>query len=423
MHNLFFNRGSINDPAHFFGRTQEMRYLCDLLRHGQSVAISGARRIGKTSLLFHVAAPQVMQEHNFDPDPIEWVYLDGQALDGLAAEWLYGAINRELGYEAETLAYTDLVERLRDLTAHGRHLIIVLDEFELFAANPQFQPQVFRRLRGLTSRFSVQFLTASQQPLASLSLNTGEGISSSFFNIFAPLHLGLLQDHEAIEMLQTLSERGGQRFDGETLDFLLELVGPHPLYLQVAGFRAFAALQDGGLTSEARALVVEHVRADLEGHLRYAWDNLSAEEQYALSALPLGVGGPALPVMNRLAGAGLLHQNAYPGAVQRDFVRCQHVNGLIHCGAFLMDDRRRLVMVNDLPVHLTDIEFALLRLFLQNPGQLVTGSDIEAALWPDDPVPDPERARHVITRLRAKLGAAAEAVFNQRGQGYILMCD
>ncbi len=85
-----------------------------------------------------------------------------------------------------------------------------------------------------------------------------------------------------------------------------------------------------------------------------------------------------------------------------------------------MDERCRLLTVNGKPVHLTPTEFAALRLLLLNPGRLITPEDIEAALWPDEIAPDPERARGIMKKLRADLGEAGEAIVTQRGQGYSL---
>src|SRR4051812_34367209 len=92
--NPFFHRGPVRDPAYFFGRERETSFVVDLLRQGQSVAISGPRRFGKTSLLFHLSHPDVADAHGLGQDATRWVYLDGGMLDGLAEEWFYGAIDR-----------------------------------------------------------------------------------------------------------------------------------------------------------------------------------------------------------------------------------------------------------------------------------------------------------------------------------------
>jgi DNA-binding response OmpR family regulator len=88
-----------------------------------------------------------------------------------------------------------------------------------------------------------------------------------------------------------------------------------------------------------------------------------------------------------------------------------------------MDERRRLLAANGQSVHLTPTEFEALRLLLQNPGVLLTPETIEAALWPGEIAPDPERARGIMKRLRTALGQVGEAIVNVRGQGYVLKVE
>ncbi len=419
--NLFFHRGPVRDPGYFFGRKQELSRLFDLLKRGQSVSIYGQRRLGKTSLLFHAAQPEVAASFGLDPSQTRWVYLDGGMFDGLEEEAVYGAIDRGLQEsDPETLPYEKLVSHVRTLAGQNLRLIITLDEFEVFAANPRFQPRFFNRLRGLASQFGVQFVTASKEPLARLTFANPTVVSSSFFNIFVPFRLSLLQEGEAVEMLTALSERGGAMFQPDTVDFLLELVGPHPLFLQVAGYFALEQQKNGALSPDAGSVVKERTLEELEGHLEYYWHDLSAEEQYTLAALPLTAFEGYSPVIARLHDSGLLYENRYLGSTLEVFVARQNVAGLLRHGPFVMDVRRCLLSVNGLLVHLTPTEFAALRLLMQNPGRLVTPEDIEANLWPGEIAPDPERARGIMKKLRIALGDAGEAVVTQRGQGYTL---
>jgi hypothetical protein len=346
-------------------------------------------------------------------------------LDGLDAEWLYGLVDRALGGEADAVPYARFVEQLRGLAERNLRLILVLDEFELVAANPRLGPQLFNRLRGLAAQLPLQFVTAAKDPLVELVFAHADTLSSPFFNIFAPMQLGLLAESEAVDLLATLSARGGHPFAPDTLAYLLELAGPHPLFVQVAGYRAFAVLGDerGSLDPSARAAVRAQTLADLDPHLRYYWSSLDPDAQYALAALPLLPKEGRPPVVERLNTAGLLRGRAYLGGALELFVRQQQVAGLLQGSPFLIDLRSGLATVHDTPLHLTPTEFAALKLFLEHPGQLLTPADIEAALWPDDIAPDPERARGVVKKLRAALGAAGEAIVNRRGQGYLLSID
>lgn len=420
--NHFFHRGPVRDPAYFFGRKQETARLFDLLNRGQSVSICGQRRLGKTSLLFYAATPEVAASYGLHPTQTRWAYLDGGMLDGLEEDAVYGAIDRGTqGSDSDRVPYENLVSHIREMAAQKLRLIVVLDEFEVFGANAQLQPRLFNRLRGLAAQFPVQFVIASKQPLGRLSFaNTGV-ISSSFFNIFAPFRLSLFQEQVAVEMLAELSKRSGTKFQADTIDFLLELVGPHPHFLQVAGYHAFGLQQKGALSAGARESVRERTVEELEDHFEFYWRDLSAEEQYTLAALPLTANENCSPVIARLAESGLLHRNRYLGSLLRDFVAAQSVDGLLRHGPFVMDERRRLLTVNGKLLHLTPTEFAALRLLLKNPGRLLTPEDIEASLWPDEIAPDPERARGIMKKLRTALGEAGESIVTQRGQGYSLI--
>lgn len=222
-------------------------------------------------------------------------------------------------------------------------------------------------------------------------------------------------------MLESLSERSGQVFQADTIDFLLELVGPHPHFLQVAGYHAFELQSNGVLSSNASAAVKERTMKELEGHLEYYWRNLSAEEQYTLATLPQIDFESYSPIIAHLFDYGLLYKDNYLGSGLKQFVAQQNVPGLLCHGPFVMDERRRLLTVGGKLVHLTPTEFAALRLLLQNPGRLLTPEDIEANLWPDEIAPDPERARGIMKKLRSTLGEAGEALVTQRGQGYSLV--
>ncbi|MGH9843151.1 MAG: hypothetical protein ACREEM_30810 [Blastocatellia bacterium] len=52
--NPFTNRGPVTNPEDFFGRKDELEIVLSRLRSMQCVSIVGERRIGKSSLLYHL---------------------------------------------------------------------------------------------------------------------------------------------------------------------------------------------------------------------------------------------------------------------------------------------------------------------------------------------------------------------------------
>jgi hypothetical protein len=418
--NPFFHRGPVSKPGFFFGRGRETGFTFDLLRKGQSVAVSGARRIGKTSLLMHLMDPDVAAGNGCPPEGMEFLLLDGGTLDGLGEEDFYGAIDRSLGGTSGAVSYADFLGHLRaEFSGDRRSLVILLDEFELIAANPRLGLPLFNRLRGLAAQYPVRFVTASKNPLWRLGRSNPETLSSPFFNFFAPLALGPLEESEARGMLERLSTQAGKPFTERDCDAILSIAGPHPLFLQVAAYRAFETAAAGGDPSaEGLASLRRRILADLEPHLQYYWNDLDDDARYELAALPL-VGGGSAP----LADAGLIRNGKYIGGILEQFVRSQQVPGLLQGGPFLIDLRRSQATVAGEPVHLTPTEFSLLKVFLEQPGRVLTPEDIETGLWPEEKTLDPERARGVVKKLRHALGPAGDLLVNRRGQGYLLALE
>jgi len=399
--NPFFHRGPVAEADYFFGRTQAWAHLSELLNARQHVAIHGQRRIGKTSLLF--------QLRRTPPPKTQVVYLDSGVFDGLDEEWFYGAIDQALGGEAAARTYPQFLRRLRTLAHTEQHLLLLIDEFELLGANPRFGHSFFNRLRGLAAQCPLQFVTASHTPLGQITFDQPETLSSPFFNIFANLPLPLFTEAEAQELLFTLSARAGQKFTNRTVTLILEFVGTHPLFVQIAGYHWFTAQG----ASPADPVICAAIEADLRQHLQYYWAHLPDEARYALSTWPQGLSAPMQTLLQSEGWLGM-------GVVGQLFIVQQSVEGVRWTGRFLLDTRRGLVWVNEKVLILTPTEFALLRLFIEHAGEVLSPEMLEKSLWPTETSPDSERARDAVKKLRAALGESGEALTNRRGVGWTL---
>lgn len=344
IENPYFHRGPIRKPEHFFGRTQEVANTLSLLRNNQSVSIVGPRRIGKTSLLLHMSHPAVTSQHGLSPTEHLFIFIDCEGLSHLDQAGFYRVIleetvdqllDRGLAVEIEipeTPTYRQFERALRQLNRQGLKLIYLLDEFELMSENQNLDADFFSGLRGLTARHDVCYVTASQAHL--LELSYAEGVlGSPFFNIFAVQHLGLFSQEEARQLIQQPALAAGVPFSDTLSEFILDLAGPQPMFLNIACFHAFAGLTPTPtLSLEERELeeVRRKVAGELEGHFRYYWSKLDGGERRVLAALP----GLA-PVKNettqvlihRLEQQGLLvrdgHGYHYLSAALADFVRRQ----------------------------------------------------------------------------------------------------
>lgn len=92
-------------------------------------------------------------------------------------------------------------------------------------------------------------------------------------------------------------------------------------------------------------------------------------------------------------------------------------------GDIRMDLLARAVTMSGLPVELTNREFALLELFLQNRGRVLTRTLIAERIWEDSYEMETNLIDVYVRRLRQKLGAteARPLIRTVRGSGYQLV--
>lgn len=437
--NPFFHRGPVRDPAYFFGRRQETGQILSLLGNGQSIALIGQRRMGKTSLLFHLSAPAVFAQHGLSSTQHLFIYIDCGGLAGLDPPGLYRLLLEEISEvlvergaapgppalpdEANSLTYRAFERALREVTRQGWKLILLLDEFERLSRNPHLDPDFFSGLRALTARYPIAYVTASRQPLLELTYADASALSSPFFNIFASLRLSLFTEDEARDLLISLAARGGLAFDPPLLDFLLDLAGPHPLFLQIAGFHAFELrqTQPTSLTGTDYAELREKFSASVEEHYHYYWRSLSPEEQRLLAALPLAQTGQP-NVARRLEQAGLIVRRGqsygYLSSAWRTFAQAQAIPGLLQAGPIAIDKGQRQALLHGQALTLTPTQYTLLAFLTERAGQIVTNEALEQAVWAEEYIEDPERLKSVIKGLRQALGPEAARLENVRGVGY-----
>lgn len=433
--NPFFHRGAIRRAADFFGRESELAEILTLLRNGQSVSVIGPRRIGKSSLLLHLGRDQVREPFGLQPPNAIFVLIDCQELGGSPPEEVYDALHSGLLNAAEDAGielpdatgpatYRALDRALYRIKKADRQVVVLLDEFELLAANEQLTPYFFARLRGLTTKYGLAYITASQRPLYAITANE-KVLSSPFFNIFVTVSLGLFTQENAKGLLDNRLASVGLSCPAEVCEKVIEYVGAHPFFLHVAGYHAVQVLAKNGGIGDSAELFADFepieaaVEIEAESHLAYLWNSLHEDERYALATAD----GP-IDVMRNLTQQCLLTGPAgkyrYTSQILRRFVRRQPVEGLIQANPFVIDPQRHRVTANGEEISLTTSQFSLMTCLARRAGQVVHGSDLELAVWGDVLVDDPDRLKTLIKRLRRALDPYGNWVVSERGVGYAL---
>jgi hypothetical protein len=433
--NPFFHRGPIRDPAYFFGREREVSHILALLRNAQSVAIVGPRRIGKSSLLRQIANPTVFAAHGLNVNDYSFVYVDCNSWNSYTAGDCYASLIDELrqtlaaaGYEiaasAESATYRVFDQVIRTIAQQQRQIIFLLDEFESLSKSPTLDIDLFSGLRSLSTRYHVAYVTVSTRPLLELTYMRSNLLSSPFFNFFAQVRIPLFASADYLALLTELPMRNGVLFAPSIIEHILDLAGPHPLLLQIAGYYTFERLCETGqpLTERDTELIQRRFHDEAEGHWDYFWRTLSLEDQRLLALLP--VDGQRNPMgVQRLERAGLIvASDSAPIAplspAFRAFVARQQIPDLAQAPPVTLDPTRQIALVRHQPLTLPRAEFDLLACLVKRAGHVVPHAELEAHVWPSEGPTDPERLKNTLKALRKSLGAAGECIQNVRGVGY-----
>lgn len=236
MPNPFFFAGKITNPEHFIGRDIELKKIfgyLDTTHTGQiqHVSVVGQRRIGKSSLLYHVSQiypTQLLGHKNY-----RFVYID---LDNPHCHTLFGLLYHILEKLDLPAPAQPTLERFYDLIEqeHEKNKtwpVFLMDEFEhLPERATEFPDHFYESLRSLGNNNIVGLVTASQNKLQDLA-SQGK-LTSPFFNIFHQIDLKEFSDTEA----NTLLNRGrssDQSFSDNDCIQILKISDKYPARLQI----------------------------------------------------------------------------------------------------------------------------------------------------------------------------------------------
>jgi hypothetical protein len=297
----------------FLDRKDELRTICNRLRHTESTAIVGEPHIGKSSLILKLMEEETQQAYLADEadntisclldlhpigssyTPIAFWQEVLEPLDELepssskkAPESGLPALlkqARDAGYTRRTL------EKLfNHLGEKGRRLALLLDEFERLLIHPNFQdPSFFALMRSLATRTGgLAMITTSRLSVAEMNergrvlLETG----SPFFNHTIEMRL-----HPFDKVtIGTLLDRAGQAFSPEDRRFIRRVAGRHPFLLQAM---AAVLLETSG--DDRYEVAAERFYERTSSHFDDLWRTLDDRTRTAAVILSLmELGGRAL---------------------------------------------------------------------------------------------------------------------------------
>jgi len=432
--NPFYQRTPVRTRPLFFGHQRELNQLYDLVQKGQSVSLVGPRRIGKSSLLLQLTHTHTSLSTALAGLQTTFIYLSCDVWQDCSADVIYAAFGEALTDtlmpvavgpavalpNPEMLDYAAFARHLRTVVQRNQRIVFLLDEFDSLSRNRYLDETFFSNLRSLASMQAVVFVTASTVSLLDLTYAQQSALSSPFFNIFLPQRLGLLTEDDAVALLITLAAQGDLALTAPQISFLLDLAGPHPYFLQIAGYHFWEAWQQTGAVDWGwvQREFVDHAFQ----HWNYQWRYLAVNDQRALALLPATI-QEAPTTIQRLAYACLLRKTNgrvdYLSSAFRDFVRQQVIHDVIQAGSLVIDRQRQSVWVENVCIALMPQDYKLLEIFATQLNKVLTHLELEQRLWPAQARNgNQDRLKAAIKSLRTNLGDYAKYIVSERGMGY-----
>lgn len=321
-----FYYGNPVSPVNFLDRRQPLRRVVGrLMSDGQSTAVIGEPRIGKTSLLYYLAASETRKDLYGDrADHLSFSYLDVQMLGTQFSPvqfWIQAL--KPIKEQFVDLAPGSLLAqqyRLCDDNGFGNftlemlfrllneknwRLVLLLDEFDLLLHHPILNSaEFFGGLRSLTSRSggALALVVSSRLPLLTLSMQTKKlnPTGSPYFNIFSETILGSFPEKDVTGLLN----RASNRFTIWDKRAIRVVAGGHPFLLQTAAAAMWDAWEDGITeTSARRRYMGQHLYREQKLHFADTWQVWSPDMRKAFTTVALAHTAHLLPQREFLTNA------------------------------------------------------------------------------------------------------------------------
>ena len=316
--NPFIPNKTAGDPESFCGRRRDLRLLLSYLldtERPQSCAIVGPPFIGKTSLLSYLLAYQQAAEtqkmslpaaHAEHLGRTVQVFIPMSELTTARAERFYQRLfqdmrKRLLAYGAQGKPALNIpsrvpagelftaLERFRNLMDDaanaGYRFHFLLDDFAAIIENPDaFDDDFFTQLRSCAQLYDAAWVITSDRPLLDL-WDPSDIARAPFFGLFRHLNLELLPDEDADELLEETTRRGKYPFTPDERAALIRLAGPHPAFLQLAGWHFYEARATRHLSSRPALSDATYRYTSAASDLyQTLWERLTTPERQTLLA-------------------------------------------------------------------------------------------------------------------------------------------
>ena len=201
----------------------------------QSVSIVGDFKIGKTSLINYLTAPETQKQYLGNPSDYIFISFSISENNITSLEQFVKILSSQISEKANfpfdtSISYYDWFKKAAEtLTTQNKKIIILLDDFNIVTQNENFPLEFFSFLRSMANNYNVAYVTTSYHDLQKLCVSK-DVEESPFFNIFTNMTLRAITE----EKVQDLIKKQLPDISKESSDILVKYAGRFPYQLKVA---------------------------------------------------------------------------------------------------------------------------------------------------------------------------------------------
>ncbi len=251
--------------ADHYGRQQLLDYL--ISAEDPAIWVVGTRRMGKTSLLRQLEWLLTQQE-GAGAVPLFWDLQGSETKDDFDYE-LFLAVEDEMprfeayGVDVSALYNRDAIHILRTLQralrAHGKHLLLLIDEAEAWISLAKNDYQALARLRKAFQNGGMRTIMTSTKLLMQLNDLTRNWLTSPFLFGFTLVHLWSLEPEASVSLVMQEQSQTPVNVERGRIDEILRHSHRHPYLVQTLCYRLFEERHGRGVLREIQE---EDLRAD-----------------------------------------------------------------------------------------------------------------------------------------------------------------
>lgn len=268
----------------FFGREDEIRKVVNSIDE-QSIAIVGARRIGKTSMLHQIR--RILNERGKILFYLDCYHIGDYNIfiQEINTRW---DLQKQLGVTCKSLIdFPKIISQVQDVNP-GRQVVLQFDEIDRllsFDLADQNGEVLFRMFRSLAQEKRCQFIFSGERMILDQLSNP----SSCFFNFTKEIQLGLLEEKSAMKLISDPMQLVGVHIKNpeEIFPYMFYRTSGHPNLIQYLCELCLNELSDSRSRILSKAIVEKEVNTS-EYRSRYQktfWSQASPTEK----ALTIGV--------------------------------------------------------------------------------------------------------------------------------------